>query len=166
MIKLHTKPMLIFSDYKKTSLYFTVGLTCSFKCMKDIGITEYDNVSFNCHNIELVKNSPTDYSKAEIWEMCKSNPFIESFVMGGLEPLDNMLNTTNLISCIREVSEMDIVVYTGYNKSEVGRQINELSNFKNIIVKFGRFIPNSTPSYDDVLGVYLASSNQYSEKIS
>jgi len=166
MIRLHTKPMLIFSDYKKTSLYFTVGLTCNFKCMKDIGTTKEDSVEYNCHNVELTKNEPTEYAESDIKDMCKSNPFIEAFVMGGLEPFDDIVNTISLIACIREFSDMDIVIYTGYNKNEVVDKINKLSDFKNIIVKFGRFVPNSTPIYDDVLGVYLASENQYAEKIS
>lgn len=38
--------------------------------------------------------------------------------------------------------------------------------WKNIIVKFGRFIPNQHPHYDEVLGINLASDNQYAEKIS
>ena len=40
-----------------------------------------------------------------------------------------------------------------------------LKKYKNIIVKFGRFIPNQEKQYDEVLGVYLASNNQYGEKL-
>ena len=35
-----------------------------------------------------------------------------------------------------------------------------------IIIKYGRFIPNQQKHYDEILGVYLASDNQYAEKIS
>ena len=38
--------------------------------------------------------------------------------------------------------------------------------FKNIIIKFGRYIPNQQAHYDDILGVNLASNNQYAIKIS
>ena len=41
-----------------------------------------------------------------------------------------------------------------------------LKKYSNIIIKFGRFIPNQKPHYDPVLGVELASDNQYGEKIS
>lgn len=41
-----------------------------------------------------------------------------------------------------------------------------LSEYKNIVVKFGRYIPGQEKHYDEVLGVYLASDNQYAEKIS
>ena len=41
-----------------------------------------------------------------------------------------------------------------------------LYDYKNIIIKYGRYIPNQTPHRDEVLGVNLASDNQYAERIS
>jgi len=41
-----------------------------------------------------------------------------------------------------------------------------LSQYKNVIIKFGRFIPNQEPHYDEILGVNLASNNQYARRIS
>ena len=41
-----------------------------------------------------------------------------------------------------------------------------LSKYKNIIMKFGRFIPESEKIHDDVLGIDLISSNQFAKKIS
>ena len=41
-----------------------------------------------------------------------------------------------------------------------------LSYFDNIIIKFGRYIPNKQSHYDNILGVNLASDNQYAVKIS
>ena len=38
-------------------------------------------------------------------------------------------------------------------------------NFKNIIIKFGRYVPNQKEHYDEILGINLASSNQYAEVI-
>ena len=40
-----------------------------------------------------------------------------------------------------------------------------LKKYKNIIMKFGRYIPNKKKHYDPVLGVYLASNNQFGEKL-
>ena len=55
----------------------------------------------------------------------------------------------------------DIVIYTGYYEDEIRSYINKLkTDFKNIVVKFGRYIPDQQPHYDEVLGVYLASDNQ------
>ena len=60
----------------------------------------------------------------------------------------------------------DIVIYTGYNLSELEEKVELLSYFDNIIIKFGRYIPNQQAHHDDILGVNLASDNQYAIKIS
>ena len=39
------------------------------------------------------------------------------------------------------------------------------SNYDNIIIKFGRYIPNQQSHFDIVLGVNLASDNQYAERL-
>ena len=60
----------------------------------------------------------------------------------------------------------DIIIYTGYDKNEIEDQIMILKKYKNIIVKFGRYVPGQQAHFDKVLGVELASDNQYAEKIS
>jgi hypothetical protein len=69
----------------------------------------------------------------------------------------------------------DIVIYTGYTEEELtlddsGRQevatYNWLKHYPNIYVKFGRYVPGQEPHYDEVLGVKLASDNQYGKKVS
>ena len=60
----------------------------------------------------------------------------------------------------------DVIVYTGYYENEIQEYIQQLKQFKNIIVKFGRFISNDKSKYDNVLGVTLASHNQYAKQIS
>ena len=80
-----------------------------------------------------------------------------------------MLQFQELISFIdkfRKISNDDIVIYTGYYKIEIEKEIEILKKYKNIIIKFGRYIPNRPNRYDDILGVTLASDNQYAEKIS
>ena len=47
----------------------------------------------------------------------------------------------------------------GYKEEEVQDKIKFLSQINNIIVKFGRFIPDSPHIFDTVLGVELASNN-------
>jgi hypothetical protein len=44
--------------------------------------------------------------------------------------------------------------------------LEEFKQFKNIIIKFGRFVPNQEKHYDEVLGIELASPNQYARRIS
>ena len=68
----------------------------------------------------------------------------------------------------RDKTENDFVIYTGYTKQECEEKgyLTQLSNFSNVIIKFGRYIPNSKSHYDEVLGVTLNSDGQYAEKIS
>ena len=48
---------------------------------------------------------------------------------------------------------------------EIQDKLKRFYKFKNIIIKFGRFIPNDTPRHDSILGVTLASSNQFAQTI-
>ena len=73
----------------------------------------------------------------------------------------------NLIKLFRDKNELaTFIIYTGYYPNEILDKINKLKKYKNIIIKFGRYIPNDSPRYDDIIGVELASSNQYAEVIS
>ena len=71
-----------------------------------------------------------------------------------------------LVQQFREQTLDDIVIYTGYKEEEISEQVFWLKQFKNIVIKFGRFVPNQSPHYDEVLGVNLASDNQYAKKVS
>ena len=44
--------------------------------------------------------------------------------------------------------------------------LSDLASFPNIIVKYGRYIPAQTSHFDELLGVMLASPNQFAKKIS
>lgn len=96
-----------------------------------------------------------------------TNPITKAIVIGGLEPFLQYSDIYDLIFYFRshECND-DIVIYTGYYKEEIHEQIKLLQQFNNVIVKFGRYIPNQKKHFDEVLGVYLASENQYAEKIS
>ena len=81
--------------------------------------------------------------------------------------MDSWDDLISFITEFRLVSDDDIVIYTGYSKCEIKDKIDILWHFfPNIIVKFGRYIPNQVSHYDEVLGVNLASDNQYAERIS
>ena len=49
---------------------------------------------------------------------------------------------------------------------EIKDKIEWLRLYQPIIVKYGRYIPNQASHYDSILGVKLASPNQYAEVIS
>ena len=64
----------------------------------------------------------------------------------------------------------DFVIYTGYYPQELTQQLVSLRMLNTIyggtiIIKFGRYVPGSAPVQDPVLGVTLASSNQYAERL-
>ena len=65
--------------------------------------------------------------------------------------MDQFLELLECIEALREKTMDDIVVYTGYNKEEIEEHLMTFKKYKNIIVKFGRFIPNQKPHYDKVL---------------
>ena len=143
-----------FVNYKKASMTIIFPY-CTFKCGEDY-----------CQNSPLTKSPIIEISINDLVNMYNNNPITEAIVMQGLEPFDSWSDLKEFVKKLREYNNDDIVIYTGYNKDEVIKYIKELSVYPNIIVKFGRYIPNQEKHYDDVLGVYLASNNQYAERIS
>lgn len=147
-----------FVNYKKPSMFIGTP-TCNFKCCTEAG----NNI---CQNMSLVKQPNIEISNIDIVNKYIDNPITKAIVFGGLEPFDSWDDMFEIIHMIRHLCEDDIVIYTGYNKEEIIDKVNLLKNFKNIIIKYGRFIPNQEKHYDEILGVELASTNQWAEKIS
>ena len=143
-----------FVNYKKASMTIIFPY-CTFKCGKDY-----------CQNSSLAKTPIIEISIDDLVNRYINNPITEAVVMQGLEPFDSWNDLKEFVQKLREYNNDDIVIYTGYNKDEVSKYIEELSVYPNIIIKFGRYIPNQDGHYDDVLGVYLISNNHYAERIS
>ena len=143
-----------FVNYKKPAMTIMFPY-CTFKCG-----TEY------CQNSPLSKAEDIEMDITDIVIRYLNNPITESVVMQGLEPFDSWDDLIEFVKQLRESTDDDIVIYTGYNKEEISDKISILTRYKNIIIKFGRYIPHQEKHYDEVLGVYLASDNQYAEKIS
>lgn len=57
-------------------------------------------------------------------------------------------------------------IWMDFKKQELSKDIEDDVLQSGLIVKYGRYIPGQQPHYDPVLGVYLASDNQYAERIS
>ena len=147
-----------FINYKKPAMVIEFPY-CNFKCDKECGMPV-------CQNSSLV-NSPTyDIPINKIVLHYLKNDITEAIVMQGLEPFDSNEELFHLIDFFRKYTDDDIIIYTGYTKEEIQLQINLLKQkYKNIIIKFGRFIPNQSQHYDEILGVMLTSPNQYAKKI-
>ena len=147
-----------FINYKKPCMFMSFP-TCNWKCEKDCGQRV-------CQNSALALSPDILVDEDEIVNRYMSNPITTSVVLSGLEPFDSWEDLFILINKFRDKTNDDIVIYTGYNKEEISEKIEILKNIQNIIVKFGRYIPDSTPVFDEVLGVTLASDNQHAEHIS
>lgn len=143
-------------NYKKTSM-FIIFPYCSFKCDKECG----RNV---CQNSALAYAPIIDISTEKIIEKYINNPLTKALVCGGLEPFDSWEELQNLIMNFRYRSYDEIIIYTGYTEEELKDKIEWLKLYEPIIIKYGRFIPNQKTHYDEVLGVDLASPNQYAKE--
>ena len=157
-IKIKGIRMEDFTNYKKPSMYIAFP-SCTFKCEGECG-------QKICQNSSLVQSKTLEVDVKYIVNKYINNPITSAIVIGGLEPLDSKEDLLILISYLRISTQDDIIIYTGYKEEEIKNQLQYLRAYRNIIVKFGRFIPNQQPHYDDVLGVMLASDNQYAERIS
>lgn len=80
--------------------------------------------------------------------------------------MDQFDELLEFIKDFREVCDDDIVIYTGFYKEELKEKLEVLKTYPNIIIKYGRFIPNQPKHFDEVLGVNLASDNQFAERLS
>ena len=145
-------------NYKLPSM-FLIFPYCSFKCDHECGQPV-------CQNSSLAQSSIIEVEPTELIIRYINNPLTHSVVCGGLEPLDSWDELLSFISLFRGFSKDPIIIYTGYYKEEILQQLEMLKFFPNIIVKYGRFIPKSPHIYDTVLGVELASNNQYAEELS
>lgn len=142
-----------FVNFKMPSMYLAFPY-CNFKCEKECG-------EAFCQNKALIKEPIIEVDPQKILTRFLGNPITKAIVFGGLEPLDSWEDIQCFISFVRHYTAAPIIIYTGYNEDEVQDKIEWLELYENIIVKFGRFIPNQEKHFDEVLGVELASPNQY-----
>lgn len=149
-----------FVNYKKPSL-FLISNICNWKCCKEA------NISITiCQNNPLIDKPTKEFSIESIYTLYMNNDIIKAIVIGGLEPFMQFDEFISLIDYFRKYTDDDIVIYTGYYEEEIKDKIELLKQFPNIIIKYGRYMPNNSPHYDEILGVNLISDNQYAEKIS
>ena len=131
---------------------------CDFKCDKLNGCKV-------CQNSALAQAPDIEVTGEQIWKMYEENPLTKAFCFQGLEPFDSFMDLMELIIFIRVEKHCDapIIIYTGYNKKEDFIAEYFLQHYHSIIIKWGRYIAGQNPHYDEVLGVNLASDNQYAE---
>lgn len=148
-----------FLQYKKPSMFIATA-TCTFKCEKEA------NCPGMCQNSPLVNSPDIMIDDNKLVKRFLSNDISKAVVFGGLEPLDQFTELVELIKVFREHTACDIIIYTGYTEEERVDKVAILKQFNNIIIKFGRFVPNQHHHLDEILGIELASPNQYAKRIS
>ena len=136
---------------------------CTFKCDKECGKRV-------CQNSDLASAPDIEIPVKKIVSRYLGNQITQAIVFQGLEPFDTKEDLLECITEFRKYTTDPIVIYTGYTEPEIKNNFtytfNELKQFPNIIIKFGRYIPNHNSYYEQLLGVRLASDNQYAKQIS
>lgn len=147
-----------FINYKEISMF--IGFPrCNFKC-------DHESGKSICQNQEVALMPNINILPKTIVKRYLDNSLSKAIVFGGLEPFDTVTDMFELIYAFRQYTDDPIIIYTGYTEEELKQTLllPHLAN-ANIIIKFGRFIPNQSPHYDKILGVNLASDNQYAKEI-
>lgn len=118
----------------------------------------------NCQNKELREKS-LDIPNSKIIEGYMINPLTKAIVLGGLDPMDTFDEVRCFYAEFRSLSNDPLVIYTGYAEHEIEDKINVLKSLGGkIVIKFGHYIEGHIPHWDEVLGVRLASDNQYAKE--
>lgn len=140
-------------NYKLPSMFIATS-KCSFKCDAECGKAV-------CQNLPLATAPVIEVDNKKLVDRYMSNNISQSVCIGGLEAFDDTDDLMAFIHEFRSRCDDDIVIYTGYYEDEIQAYIDKLkSTYSNIVIKFGRYIPDQQPHYDEVLGVNLASDNQ------
>lgn len=149
-----------FTNYRLPSM-FIISSMCDWKCCTEQGL----DIKV-CQNQQLVNTKTFEASNEALYRLFHNNDITKAVVIGGLEPFLQFNEICELIKFFRDQGEgCEFVIYSGYNSDEIEHEVSILSEYKNIVVKFGRYSPNRPSKYDEVLGITLASDNQYAQII-
>lgn len=150
-----------FTNYKKPCMYIAAS-KCNWKCCIEQGL----DVSV-CQNSQIARQNDFSVTIPELYDRYINNPITESILFSGLEPMLQFEDVLETVKYFRNNGcNDDFVIYTGYYKEEIYDKVEELSKYKNIVIKFGRYKPGDEKHKDEILGVELISNNQYAERIS
>lgn len=150
-----------FSDYKKIAMEIATCF-CDFKCCRELGIP----ISV-CQNEPIYNQPNIEVSAGDLFSRYISNPLSQSIVFAGFEPMLQFDEMIEVIDYFRSNGICDdIVIFTGYQEEELQKKLIALQKYDNVVVKFGRFVPNQQAHLDPILGVKLISDNQYAKRIS
>lgn len=144
-------------NYKDISMFIALPY-CSGKCWRELGL----DCSI-CQNEELRNQPIINIDVNDLIDKYDNNPLTSAIVFGGMEPFDSFEDIRCFIMNFRYRHTDPVVIYTGYTEDEVKEKFSPIYLYENIIIKYGRYIPNQKSHYDEILGVNLASDNQYAK---
>ena len=151
-----------FSNYKKPCMLIACPY-CSFKCDKECGKQV-------CQNSALATATNIEISIDELIERYLNNPISQAICFQGLEPFDSWDDVNEFIWRLRCIyfCQDPVIIYTGYTEQEINDMgiCPEYLHYGKVIIKYGRYIPDQKFHYDEILGVNLASDNQYAKEYS
>lgn len=138
-----------FTNYRKPSMFIGT-ISCSGKCP-------------NCQNESLTNAPIQEISDSKLCNWYLNNTLTSAIVFGGLEPFEQFEELYQFVYRLRKVygCKDDVVIYTGFVPDEIEPMVDKITELGNIIIKFGRFIPDQSHHRDEILGVELASPNQF-----
>jgi hypothetical protein len=151
-----------FVNYKKPSMFIGT-ISCGGKCCIEANLP-----MSVCQNDGWRTCAPIIIDDEKICRRYIHNNITKAIVFGGLEPIEQIDEILDFLHHLRNWFRCldDVVIYTGYYPAEITECVKALKIFPNIIIKYGRFIPNRPHRYDDTLGVELSSDNQFAERVS
>ena len=150
-----------FVNYKDPSIFLS-SCICDFKCCRESGLD-----TGVCQNAPLAQMPNKEIDNQSIYSYFVNDPITKAVVIGGMEPMLQIDEIFDLLATFRNNGcDAIFVIYTGYYPDEIKEELDKLRQYPNVIVKFGRYIPDRPTRHDDVIGITLASDNQYAEQIS
>lgn len=150
----------VFGDYKEAGMLL-IFPECSWKCE-------------GCQNKHLALLETKNFPDEEIIKRFQENPFTKCIILGGLEPFYNESSIDDISMFISHLIEAYptkedrpmLIIYTGYEMNELGDILSKyalsdlFSEYGNGIIKCGRYVQDSSPYFNNTLGVTIASLNQ------
>lgn len=149
-----------FTNYKEPAMFIGC-IKCDGKCCREGSFP-----LSTCINNDWKDTDIIDMDDNEIIRLYMSNPITHAIVFGLLEPFLQFEEVYAFVKLLRKQYGIEdtVIIYTGYKEREIGRMAKSLFDLGNVIIKFGRFVPNAEHHFDATLGVELASPNQYAKR--
>lgn len=130
-----------------------------------LSVSKCNNTCTGCQNQHLKSAKAIEVDNNSIAARYMGNPLTKAIVFGGLEPFDSFDELCVCYEVLRLYTNDTIVIYTGYNENELRTFVKELIKFGgHLIIKYGQYIKDQETHKDEILGVKLASDNQYAKE--